>query len=408
MLKIDMSLLQTVGFSVIFLLVGMWIRKKVTFFRRYSIPAAVIGGVVFSIVHLLLRSAGILEITFDTALQGFFQAMFFCTIGLEASFKLLKKGGLLVVKFLLIAIVLCFVQNFIALGVSEVMGFEPMLGLLCGSSALVGGTGTSAAVAPSIEALGFDSALTVALTAATFGILSGSIAGGPVAKRIIEKKRLYHPGDKDPMENDPTVSSSEPEQEYHLSNDRISMSLFMILVIMFFGSYLTELINALVGQLIDNVAFPGYLGTMIIACVVRNISDNSKVIRVHMEEVGVVAKFSLQLFLGIALLNLKLWLLFDLALPMIVILVSQLVFTLLYATYICYPLMGKNYDSAMMASGLVGFGMGSTSNAMANMNTLSETYRNSQTAFFVVPIVGALFIDFFNIFIIFGFISVLA
>lgn len=408
MLKIDMSLLQTVGFSVIFLLIGMWIRKKVAFFRRYSIPAAVIGGVVFSIAHLILRSAGILEITFDTALQGFFQAMFFCTIGLDASFKLLKKGGLLVFKFLLIAIGMCFAQDFIAIGLSEAMGFEPLLGLLCGSSALVGGTGTSAAVAPSIEALGFDSALTVALTAATFGILSGSISGGPIAKRIIERKNLYHPGDKDPMENEQGLSMNESTEEYHLSNDRISMSLFMILVIMFFGSYLTQLINALVGNFIDNVAFPGYLGTMIIACAVRNVSDSSKIIHVHMEEVGVVAKFSLQLFLGIALLNLKLWLLLDLAVPMLVILISQLIFAFIYATYVCYPIMGKNYDSAMMASGLVGFGMGSTSNAMANMNTLSETYRYSQTAFFVVPIVGALFIDFFNIFIIFGFIGFLA
>lgn len=405
MLEIKMSLLQTVGFSVIFLLIGMYLRKKVSFFLKYSIPAAVIGGVLFSIIHLILRSAGIMEITFDTALQGFFQAMYFCTIGLDASFRLLKKGGSLVFKFLFIAIGMSLAQNIIAVGISNVMGFEPLLGLLMGSSALVGGTGTSAAVAPSVEALGYSSALTVALTAATFGIVSGSISGGPIARRLIEKKNLYKAGDKDPIE---VLEVDDENADYRLSSDKISLSLFMILVIMFFGSYLTEIINNFVGIFIDNVAFPGYLGTMLIACFVRNYADSSPKFNIHMEEVGVVAKFSLQLFLGIALLNLKLWLLLDIALPMAVILIAQLVFAYIYATYLCFPIMGKNYDAAMMSSGLIGFGMGSTSNAMANMNTLSETYRYSSTAFFVVPIVGALFIDFFNIFIIYGFIGFLA
>lgn len=406
MLTIEMNLARTAGFSVMFLMVGMRLRKKIDFFNRYSIPAPVIGGVIFSIVHLLLRSMGILEIKFDTSLQSFFQSMYFCTIGLDASFKLLKKGGSLVFRLLILAIIMCFAQNFISIGISNVMNFEPLLGLLCGSSALVGGTGTTAAVAPSIEALGFDSALTVGLTAATVGILTGSLSGGPIGKYLIEKYDLYKEGDVDTFAAE--HASDESDEEYSLSSNKVSLMLFLLLIIMFFGSYLTDFINGFVGQYITGVKFPAYLGTMLLASVYRNVMDNRENGFLYMEEVGVVSNFALQLFLGIALLNLKLWMLFDLALPMIAILVAQIIFGILYCTFVCFKVMGSNYDAAMISTGLVGFGMGSTSNAMANLKSLSETYRYSATAFFVVPIIGALFIDFFNIFIIYGFISFLS
>lgn len=291
------------------------------------------------------------------------------------------------------------------MGISWLVGFNPMLGLLCGSSALVGGTGTTAAVAPSVEALGYPEALTVGITAATFGILTGSITGNPIARRLIIKQNLYKAGDQDPFQD---TELSVEEEAKPLTKNSVSMAVFTLLVIMFFGSYVTEFINTMVGKVVDNIAFPAYLGTMLIASIYRNVADNNPKVKLDMEAMDTVASFSLSIFLGIALLNLKLWQLFTMALPMILILTMQLVFAFLYAGYFVHPVMGKNYDSAMMASGLIGFGMGSTSNAMANMQALSEQYRYSKMAFFVVPIVGALFIDFINIFLIFGFIGFLS
>lgn len=402
---LKMNLVQTTGFAVIFMLIGRLIRNKVSFFTRYSIPAPVIGGILFSLIHLATKTAGLLEIEFTTTLQSFFQTMYFSTIGLSASLKILKKGGSVVFKFLLIAVFMSLMQNVIAVGISWLVGFNPMLGLLCGSSALVGGTGTTAAVAPSVEALGYPEALTVGITAATFGILTGSITGNPIARRLIIKQNLYKAGDQDPFQD---TELSVEEEAKPLTKNSVSMAVFTLLVIMFFGSYVTEFINTMVGKVVDNIAFPAYLGTMLIASIYRNVADNNPKVKLDMEAMDTVASFSLSIFLGIALLNLKLWQLFTMALPMILILTMQLVFAFLYASYFVHPVMGKNYDSAMMASGLIGFGMGSTSNAMANMQALSEQYRYSKMAFFVVPIVGALFIDFINIFLIFGFIGFLS
>lgn len=401
---LKMNLVQTTGFAVIFLLIGRMIKKNVPFFQRYSIPAPVIGGILFSLIHLATKSAGLVEIEFTTTLQSFFQTMYFTTIGLSASLKILKKGGSVVGKFLLLAVVMALMQNVIAVGVSLGVGFDPLLGLLCGSSALVGGTGTTAAVAPSIEALGYPQALTVGITAATFGILAGSITGNPIARRLIVKQNLFKKGDRDPFAE---ADFGQTEIASPVNKSTVSMGVFTLLVIMFLGSYVTEGINAFVGQFVDNVAFPAYLGSMLIAAIWRNVSDSREKVKVNMDAMEVVADFSLSIFLGIALLNLKLWQLMDLALPMILILVLQLVFAFVFASYVVHPMMGKNYDSAMMSSGLIGFGMGSTSNAMANMQALAEQYRYSKMAFFVVPIVGALFIDFINIFLIYGFVGFL-
>ena len=396
---LKMDLVQTTGFAVIFLLIGRGIKKKVRFFQRYSIPAPIIGGILFSLIHLVTKSAGLMEVEFDTTLQLFFQIMYFCTIGLAASLKVLRKGGSVVLKFLVIAVTMAVMQNVVAVGLSYAVGFNPMLGLLCGSPALVGGTGTTAAIAPIVEGMGYPQALTVGITAATFGILMGSLVGNPIARRLIVKQKLYKEGDCDPMEDQTFMVEEQCEP---ISKANISMALFIVLAIMFFGAYLTEGINALVGKWMKNIAFPAYIGTMLVAALVRNVSDSKAKFKLNMDAIDVVAEFSLAIFLGIALLNLKLWQLLDMALPMILILSTQVLFLYLYASYLVHPLMGKNYDSAMMSSGLIGFGMGATSNAMANMHALAEQYRYSKMAFFVVPIVGALFIDFFNVLMIFG------
>lgn len=405
---LTMNMVQTTGFSIIVLLIGMLVRKKVRFFTKYCIPAPVIGGLIFSIVTTILRSANILEFDFDTTLQSFFQIMYFCTIGFAASFKMLKVGGSKVVKFLVIASIFALLQDVLAVGLADTVGIEPLLALMTASPALTGGMGTSAAVAPSVEALGYSAATTVAVTAATFGILCGSVMGGPVATRLIERHDLFRKFQTRTTKEDSFDLSILEDKKKFLSSKTICSGMFVILLCMGIGAYVTNGINSVVGNFVDGVSFPAYLGAMLIACIFRNVTDHSTVFgELPKEEMDALGDAARNVFLGIALMSLELWELVNLAIPMLILLLLQVVLAYIFANFICFPLMGRDYDAAMISCGLIGFGMGSTSNAIANMDAVSAKYAYSKTPYFVVPIVGALFIDFINIFIIFGFIGFL-
>ena len=407
-MTIQLNMIQSIGLAVIFLLLGKVLKDSIPLFSRYAIPSPVIGGLIFSILHMILRQNNIASFEFDTTLQNFFQIMFFCTVGFNASFKMLKIGGKQVLIFLLISTVFAFLQNALAVGLAGIVGIDPLLALLTASPALTGGHGTSAAVAPSIEALGYPQALTVALTAATFGLVAGSLLGSPMANRLIVKNNLLNKKKLQPSDEPNFDLSIVEKTTTILDPNKVSMAFFQILIAMFLGTYLTDALNAFVRQWSSTVTFPAYIGAMLVAAVIRNISDASSFIKTPLEEVEVVEQVSLNLFLGMALITLKLWQLVDLALPMLILLLAQCVMMYLYGIFVSYPLMGKNYDSAVMVAGLTGFAMGSTSNAMANMNSITEKYVYSRTAFFIVPIVGSLFIDFINIGIIQGFIGFLS
>ena len=405
---LTMNMVQTTGFAIIVLLIGMLVRKKVRFFTKYCIPAPVIGGLIFSIVTTILRSANILEFDFDTTLQSFFQIMYFCTIGFAASFKMLKVGGSKVVKFLVIASIFALLQDVLAVGLADTVGIEPLLALMTASPALTVCMGTSAAVAPSVEALGYSAATTVAVTAATFGILCGSVMGGPVATRLIERHDLFRKFQTRTTKEDSFDLSILEDKKKFLSSKTICSGMFVILLCMGIGAYVTNGINSVVGNFVDGVSFPAYLGAMLIACIFRNVTDHSTVFgELPKEEMDALGDAARNVFLGIALMSLELWELVNLAIPMLILLLLQVVLAYIFANFICFPLMGRDYDAAMISCGLIGFGMGSTSNAIANMDAVSAKYAYSKTPYFVVPIVGALFIDFINIFIIFGFIGFL-
>lgn len=407
-MTIQFNMIQSIGLAVIFLLVGKSVKNNIPLFSKYAIPSPVIGGLIFSIVHMILRQSNIAVFEFDSTLQTFFQTMFFCTVGFNASLKMLKAGGKKILIFLLIATVLAVLQNVLAVGIAEFIGINPLLALLTASPSLTGGHGTSAAVAPSIEALGYPEALTVALTAATFGLIAGSILGSPMANRLIVKNNLVNKKKIQlSNENDFDLSIID-NKKTTLDTNKISMAFFQILIAMALGTYLTDALNSLVGKWFNGVTFPAYIGAMLIAAVIRNISDSSTIFKSPLEEIEVVGEVSLNLFLGMALITLKLWHLVDLAVPMLILLLAQCVLMYFYGMFVSYKLMGKDYDSAVMVAGLTGFAMGSTSNAMANMNSVTEKYLYSKTAFFIVPIVGSLFIDFINIGIIYGFIGFLS
>ena len=407
-MTIQLNMIQSIGLAVIFLLIGKSVKKNIPLFSKYAIPSPVIGGLIFSIIHMILKQSNIALFEFDATLQTFFQTMFFCTVGFNASLKMLKIGGKQIFIFLIISMVLAFLQNILAVSLAKVIGIDPLIALLTASPALTGGHGTSAAVAPSIEALGYPEALTVALTAATFGVIAGSLLGSPMANRLITKDNLVNKKKSQSYDEIAFDLSIIETKKTTLDTNKINTAFFQILISMAIGTYLTDALNTFVGQRFNGVTFPAYIGAMLVAAVIRNISDNSTLLKTPLEEIEVVGEVSLNLFLGMALITLKLWHLIDLALPMLILLLTQCIMMYIYGIFVSYPLMGKNYDSAVMVAGLTGFAMGSTSNAMANMNSVTEKYLYSRTAFFVVPIVGSLFIDFINIGIIYGFISFLS
>ena len=407
-MTIQLNMIQSIGLAVVFLLIGKSVKKNIPLFSKYAIPSPVIGGLIFSIIHMILRQSNIIFFEFDTTLQTFFQIIFFCTVGFNASLKMLKIGGKQIFIFLIISTVFAFLQNALAVSLAKVIGINPLIALLTASPALTGGHGTSAAVAPSIEALGFPEAMTVALTAATFGLIAGSLLGSPMANRLINKYNLVNKK-KCQLSDDVDFDLSIVEtKKTTLDTNKISMAFFQILIAMAIGTYLTDALNTFVGQWVNGVTFPAYIGAMLVAAVIRNISDNTTLFKAPSDEIEVVGEVSLNLFLAMALITLKLWHLVDLAIPILILLLAQCIMMYLYGMFVSYPLMGKNYDSAVIVAGLTGFAMGSTSNAMANMNSVTEKYLYSRTAFFIVPIVGSLFIDFINIGIIYGFISFLS
>ena len=406
-MTIQFNMVQSIGLAVVFLLIGKTIKNNIKFFSKYAIPSPVIGGFIFSLIHMILRQNNIISFEFDSTLQTFFQTMFFCTVGFNASLKILKTGGKKIFIFLFIAAGFAFLQNLLAVGISRFINISPLIALITASPALIGGHGTATAVAPSIESLGHPEALTIALTAATFGLISGSLLGSPMANRLITKNNLLNKKKSDNIEDDFNLSVIENKKSL-LDANKMSIAFFQILIAMALGTYLTDFLNNFVSQWLNGVNFPVYIGAMIVAAIMRNISDNSNILESPLEEIEVISEISLNLFLGMALITLKLWHLIDLAIPMIILLIAQCIMLYLYGLFVCYPLMGKNYDSAVIVSGLTGFSMGSTSNAMANMNSVTEKYIYSKMAFFIVPIVGSLFIDFINIGIIYGFISFLS
>lgn len=391
---------MTIGLAVLLLILGKGILQKIPILKKYCIPAPVVGGLVFSIVNSILRGTNILTIELDFSLQEFFMVIFFTSVGFSASLKTLKLGGMEVFKFLAVAVGLVFLQNGLSILLAGPVGVDPKLAMMTGSTPLTGGLGTSAAIAPGLEMRGIQGAHTVAITSATFAMIMGSIIGGPIADKLIKKHNLY---EKKLASRDMFVDESAlANDSKFLDKDLLGHAVFLILIAVGIGMIFTYGINALVGLVIKDITFPIYIGPMIVAAVMRNIFDSWDNHHTPMNEIQTSGDLALNLFLGLALMNLKLWELTNLALPLIILLAAQTVLMAVYAYTVSFKVMGRNYDSAVIAAGFCGFGMGAVANGMANMSAVCEKYTYSQLAFFVIPIVGSLFIDFLNIIIITG------
>ena len=401
MFNIKMDMIQTVGLAVIILILGRLLRRKVKFFETYCIPSPVVGGFLFAIVNLILRKTNLVIFEFDNTLQSFFMTLFFTSIGFNASWRLLKVGGKKVVMFLIMAVALVILQNVVAVGVGYLTGVDPLIALLTGSTAMTGGHGTAAAMAPIVEELGHTGAKSVAIAAATFGLIAGSSLGGPLANRLIKGKKLEVVAEKvdnEKVRNDEFLFNNDVRK---LDGENFAKAFFLILLSMFIGSYVSTFLNQFLN-------FPNYIGPMIVAAVLRNISDNTTKFDLHYEEVHILEDVSLNLFLGMAMISLRLWELSSVAGQLAVLLLAQALLAWVFIYFVTFRVMGSNYDAAVLSAGHVGFGLGATPNGIANMQSVCDKYKHSHIAFFVMPIVGALFIDFFNVAIISGFFSFLS
>ncbi len=393
MYAIQLDMYQAAAVAALVLLLGRFLVRNLDLLRRYCIPEPVAGGVVFALAHLALRQAGILEISFDSTLQTFFMVVFFCSVGFTACFRLLKKGGLQVLLFLGIAVMMCVLQNGLGAFIASAFGLDPRLGLATGSIPMVGGHGTAASFGPLLEKAGVSGASAVAIASATFGLVAGCVIGGPTAVSRIRQKNL-HSFETATGSNEVVVDKNEVTGA--IDSGRFLNAALCLALAIGAGTVVSAWLNKV-------FTFPIYIGAMLVAAFIRNTTDMAGK-EIPMEEISTIGSFSLSLFLGLAMITLKLW---QLAVPMVVMLVAQTVLMMVYAYFVVFNLLGKNYDAAVMTSGFCGFGMGATPNAMANMQAITQKYGPAPTAYFVVPLVGSLFIDFMNTIIITSFLNLL-
>ena len=396
MYAIQLDMYQAAAVAALVLLLGRFLVRNLDLLRRYCIPEPVAGGVVFALAHLALRQAGILEISFDSTLQTFFMVVFFCSVGFTACFRLLKKGGLQVLLFLGIAVMMCVLQNSLGAFIASAFDLDPRLGLATGSIPMVGGHGTAASFGPLLEKAGVSGASAVAIASATFGLVAGCVIGGPTAVSRIRRKNL-HSFETVTGSNEVVVDKNEVTGA--IDSGRFLNAALCLALAIGAGTVVSAWLNKV-------FTFPIYIGAMLVAAFIRNTTDMAGK-EIPMEEISTIGSFSLSLFLGLAMMGLKLWELTDLAVPMVVMLVAQTVLMMVYAYFVVFNLLGKNYDAAVMTSGFCGFGMGATPNAMANMQAITQKYGPAPTAYFVVPLVGSLFIDFMNTIIITSFLNLL-
>lgn len=347
--QISLDMYQTLGMAVAVLFLGAFLKKRIKFLETFCIPSPVVGGLIFAIVSCILYATGILEISFDETLKNVCMVIFFTSVGFQANLKVLKSGGLSLVVFLVCVIVLIISQNLVSVGLAKLVGVSPLIGL------------------------------------STFGLVAGSLMGGPIGRRLILKHDLLKTA---VMEDDATLV--EDEKKHKRSVSMYAPATYQIAIAMGLGTIVSWALSK------TGMTFPIYIGAMIVAAAMRNISEHTNLFNVNMGEINDIGGICLSLFLGIAMITLKLWQLASLALPLLILLAGQVALMFVFTYFVLFNVMGRNYDAAVLAAGTCGFGMGATPNAMANMQALTEKYVPSVKAYLLVPIIGSMFADFLN------------
>ena len=397
--------------ATIVLLVGKVMVNKIKFLQNFNIPEPVAGGLLAAIILYALHSFYGVSFKFEKPLQDTFMLIFFSSIGLSADFSRLKAGGLPLVIFTAVVGFFIIIQNAVGVGLASAFGLDPLIGLITGSITLTGGHGTAGAWGPDFEQkFGLTGATGLGFAAATFGLVAGGLIGGPVARRLINKMGRQ-PLDEANIkaqaaaydDDDPGKSTEDlfehPEQTRLITASSAIETLAMFAACLAFAEIMDGIDKE---YLYDLPKFVWALGGGVI---LRNILTTVFKFNMFDRAIDVFGNASLSLFLAMALLNLKLWELTGLAGPVTVILLVQTLVMVLYATFVTYVLMGKNYDSAVLAAGHCGFGLGATPTAVANMQSITERFGASHKAFLIVPMVGAFFVDLINVVILTGFVN---
>ncbi|MDP0493739.1 MAG: sodium/glutamate symporter [Fusobacterium sp. JB021] len=383
----NFDMVGTVAIGLISLYVGKVLKKKLNFLHRFGVPAAVLGGLLFAIFHLLIRTTHIGSIQYNNAFQTPFMVVFFTTIGLGSSIDGLKKGGKLLIFFWLLSGFMTLMQTVIGVSVAKFTGINPLLGVLAGSVSMSGGHGAAGAFGQTVEGLGVTGSLTMALSSATFGLVAGGLLGAPLAISLIKKYKLKP---KDVVnENEVGLKIDIDKKEINLNSMLRHIS--MLAIIMTVGISLSNLLKHSF-----NLALPSYVGAMFCAIIFNNLNIKHQWFDMDRNLINIIGETSLNIFLSMALISLKLWELAALAVPMIIILLCQVTFMFLYTRFIVFRAMGSDYDAAVMVSGMCGSGLGATTNAMINMGEVSGRYGYTVNPYLIIPLTGAFLIDIFQ------------
>ena len=411
MVSFELDMIQTAGIGALALIVGMVLTRKVGFLQRFCVPSPVSGGIIFSLLTLALYGWGNVEVSFDGTLKDVFMPAFFTSVGFQSDLKVIKQGGRMLVIMLALLVVIIALQNLMPMGITKLMGVDPLIGMAAGSISMTGGHGTAGGFASVLEGMGLHGAGTIGMAAATFGLIAGSMIGGPLAERIIRKKLTHEQMQTPDEEVDPAMAGIESDEASPTgrakrisSNEQefqqYAKATYCIVLVMGAGTIMSWLLAK------TGVTFPTYFGALILAAIARNtlgffsFKQNGKRVKgdklLDMDRIISVGNICLSMFLGMAMISLKLWELQSLALPLLVILVAQVAMMDFFVYFVAFRLLGRTYDAAVLCAGICGFGLGATPNAMANMSAVCYKYRYTVKPFLIVPIIGAMFADLIN------------
>ena len=409
--QLSFDLFQTAGVGVVALLLGFFFTRSIPFLKRYCIPAPVSGGLLVSLLVLACHGLFHLDFSFDGTIKDICMMLFFTSVGYQSNLLSLKQGGHPLVVMLILVAVLITVQNLLSIGIANWMGLDPLVGMAAGSIPMTGGHGTSGGFAPMLEEMGLSGASSITMACATFGLVAGSLIGGPIAERIIRRYRLAPESHStDVLEGMESNTAAPVNKAKHIQSEEktfrgYAKAVYILVLTMALGVGLSKLLVR------TGITFPTYFGSLVVACLIRNLCEGLGLARgrdlLGMDKIISLGNICLSLFLGIAMATLKLWELASLVLPLCVILLAQVAFIALYARWVAFNVLGKDYDAAVLVSGLCGFGLGATPNAMANMSAVCFKYRYATIPFIIIPIIGAMFTDLINTGIITVFLNVL-
>lgn len=393
MINLDLNIVSTLILAIVLCLFGNFIKNKFSIFNKVCIPTPVIGGLFFSLLIFILRKFGVLEITMDTSLMPYFLSIFFISVGFCINIFSAKGGGKLLFLYWLLCAFLGLFQNLIAVFSSKLLHIKPLLGFMCGSVSMEGGHGYALAFGKTIESIGIENACAIGIAAATLGLITGGLLGGPVGRFLIYKydlkplkggSRLFKNN-----KNQNTIKTNKPK--FQFTPIVFLENILILLLIMNLSFFVSNII-----YIKTNILIPNIVIGMLLSVIINNFNIKKQVFDFSWDLFDFIQNISLDIFLTMALMSIDLYTLSSLLGPILIIVFFQVLFVLIYGVFICFRVLGKDYDAAIMISGLIGHTLGATPNALANMSTLTSKYGKSETAFLIVPMVGAFLLDAFS------------